>query len=214
MIKHYLLDRTMLQAYSLGAIALLSSMSPGPDFVVLSKYALLESRKHAFFCALGIALGIMVHVSYCVLGLSLIISQSIFLFNLIKLGGAAYLVYLGVAGIRSSKKDPIEGKEQKITCATPKKAFSEGFCINVLNPKCCLFMLSVFTVLIDPHTNSCIKIAYGFEISLIALTWFSLLACGISLKPVKERFSDLQHWISRLTGLVLISLGLKIAFYK
>ncbi len=201
----------MLQVYSIGTIALLSAMSPGPDFIVMSKYALLEGRRHALCCALGIALGILFHVSYCVLGLSLIISQSIFLFNLIKLAGGAYLIYLGLMGIRSAKKEIVLEKKTTPIAPPPRKALKEGFYINLLNPKCSLFILSVFTLLIDPHTSAFIKIAYGFEISIIALTWFSLLAFGISFAPIKRRFAEFQHWISRLTGAVLIGLGLKIA---
>ena len=65
----------MLQFYSIGVISLLSAMSPGPDFVVITKYALCESRRNAYFCALGIALGILVHMSYCLLGLALVITH-------------------------------------------------------------------------------------------------------------------------------------------
>lgn len=204
----------MLQVYSIGVISLLSAMSPGPDFVVLSKYALSLSRQHAFFCALGIALGILVHTSYCVLGLALVISQSLVLFNIIKLTGAAYLIYLGVQGLRASSHELSMGQTIRSCHRTYYQAFKEGFYINVLNPKCSLFMLSVFTLVIEPHTSIFIQIFYGVEIATVAFSWFCLLALGISLNFIKQAFLGLQHWVARFTGMVLIFLGLKIALNK
>lgn len=203
----------MLQFYSIGVISILSAMSPGPDFVVVTKYALCESRHHAYFCTLGIALGILVHMSYCLLGLAFIISESIFIFNMIKLLGAAYLIYLGVQGLRSSHKkfDALDNMASTRLTKTSFQAFKEGFMINVLNPKCSLFMLSIFTMVIEPNTPLHIQMAYGFEIAAIAFIWFCLLASSISLKSVKQKFSAMTHWISRVTGVVLIALGLKIA---
>tara|TARA_B110000879_G_scaffold209141_1_gene296186 strand:+ start:829 stop:1446 length:618 start_codon:yes stop_codon:yes gene_type:complete len=205
----------MLQFYSIGVISILSAISPGPDFVVITKYALCESRRHAFFCAFGIALGILVHMSYCLLGLALVISQSIVLFNAIKLLGAAYLIYLGIQGLRSPKKElQMAGELAGTSTKTAYQAFKEGFTINVLNPKCSLFMLSIFTMVIEPHTSIAVQAAYGFEIALIAFSWFCILASSISLHFVKQRFASAQHWVSRLTGVVLIFLGVKIALNK
>lgn len=77
----------------IGSLNFLAVISPGPDFAMVVKTALTQPRKPAVFTALGIALGIFVHVSYCVLGLAIIITQSILLFSLVKYLGAAYFIY-------------------------------------------------------------------------------------------------------------------------
>lgn len=127
--------------------------------------------------------------------------------------GAAYLIYLGIQGLRASKKpiDALVGENDKAVQKTSFQAFKEGFMINVLNPKCFLFMLSIFTMVIEPHTPALIQMAYGFEIASIAFTWFCLLASSISLKSVKQKFAAVSHWVSRITSVVLIGLGIKIA---
>lgn len=81
---------------SVTAIHLLAVVSPGPDFIVAIKNALTYSRKTGFFTALGFALGISVHLLYCVFGLAILISQSLLLFSIIKFLGAGYLIYIGV----------------------------------------------------------------------------------------------------------------------
>lgn len=203
----------MFQFYSVGVIALLSAMSPGPDFIILTKNALCENRQKALFCAFGIALGILVHTSYCVLGLAIIINQSLLLFNVIKIAGAFYLMYLGYKGLRAKKTVDIH-LEPKVSSKTSFDAFKEGFCINLLNPKCSLFMLSVFTFVISPHTSHWLQAAYGLEISMVALAWFCFLAISISFAPIRNRFSRFQYLISRITGGVLVGLGASILLEK
>lgn len=75
-------------------IHILGLVSPGPDFVIAVKHSLQYSRATGLWTALGIGLGIIVHVSYCFLGIAFIVSQSILLFNIIKLCGAGYLIFL------------------------------------------------------------------------------------------------------------------------
>lgn len=205
----------MYQILPIAIVALLSAMSPGPDFLVVSKYALCHSRQSALFCTLGIATGILFHATYCVLGLGLIISQSIVLFNIIKLLGAAYLIYIGLQSLRSKKQTAeIPAGSAIKKSQTHTKAFKEGLGVNVLNPKCCLFMLAVFTLVIDPHSSRWLQLGYGLEIALVASVWFGLLAFGISLHPIKSRFNRFQDWINKLTGIVLIAMGLKVAITR
>ncbi len=79
----------------IATIHILGAASPGPDLALVLKNSLESGRKAGIYSALGIALGIAVHVSYSVLGLAVLISKSILLFNIIKLIGAAYLIYIG-----------------------------------------------------------------------------------------------------------------------
>lgn len=210
----------MLQFYTIALIAVLAAVSPGPDFVVVMKNALCRSRRHALSCTIGVCLGILFHSIYCVLGLGLLISKSVVLFNIIKVIGATYLIYLGVKNLFVKPnsipitQDNTPKANSVCHAKTPYHAFREGFFANVLNPKCTLFMLSIFTVVIEPSTSQWIKAAYSFEIMLIALIWFCFLSISITLKPVQKKLAQAQTFISRFTGIVLIALGIRVAFEK
>ncbi|WP_077216996.1 LysE family transporter [Piscirickettsia litoralis] len=92
----------MVEYYTIALIALLAAVSPGPDFVIVAKNALLYDRRSGVMTSVGA--GVLVHSFYCVLGLAVVISQSLLLFSLIKYLGAAYLIYLGVKSLFSEKK--------------------------------------------------------------------------------------------------------------
>jgi len=96
---------------------------------------------------------------------------------------------------------------------TPKQAFRLGLLTNMLNPKCALFFVSFFGIIITPATPISWRCFYGFEISLIALMWFSILATVLSFSKVKFVFERFSKWFSRTTGAILIMLGVKLALY-
>ncbi len=198
----------MLEYYTIAIIALLAAISPGPDFVIVTKNAIVHSRHHAIMTSLGVGAGILVHVTYCVLGLAIIISQSLLLFNIIKYLGAAYLIYLGIKSLLSK-----DGKTTLPLNATHTanisgwNAFRIGLLTNVLNPKCTLFMLSIFTVIVKPNTPTLEQALYGLEIAFITACWFVFLSIGLTHKVVKAKIDKVQKFVTKAIGLILISLG-------
>ena len=201
----------MLEYYTIAMIALLAAISPGPDFVIVVRNALAHHRSSAIYTSFGITAGVLVHTTYCMLGLAIIISGSLFLFISIKYLGAAYLIYLGVKSLRS-QADNGAALAKKIvpTEMTNGKAFRDGFLTNVLNPKCTLFILSVFTVVVKPHTPLLVQCIYALEIALIGLTWFVFLSFALTHQSVKDRMVNVQHIVTKVIGVVLLGLGVSI----
>lgn len=198
-------------------IHLLAVMSPGPDFVLISKNSLTHSRKTGIYTALGLGLGISVHVTYSLFGIGLIISQSVFLFSIIKLAGAGYLVYIGIKALQSkpqisSAQDVYVSVEQ--TELSIFEAIKMGFLTNVLNPKATLFFLGLFTQVIDPTTPVWVQTVYGLEMAVMTFVWFSLVALFFSHEKVRGRFARVSHYVDRVLGGVLVALGIKIAFFS
>lgn len=200
----------MIEYYTIGLIAFLAVILPGPDFVIVAKNALSHNRQNAIAASLGIGTGILIHSSYCVLGLALIISQSLLLFSLIKYLGAAYLIYLGIKSLLA-KNNPLPNNISKNQRST-KLAFRDGLLTNVLNPKCTLFMLSIFTLVVRPHTPVLEQATYGIEISFIATSWFIFLSYSLTSKKIKTRIENVQHIVAKLIGGVLLSLGIIVIF--
>lgn len=200
-------------AVTLGIIALLAAISPGPDFVVVVKNT-LNARRVGLMTAFGVGFGILVHVTYSLLGIGLIISQSILLFSLIKYAGAAYLLYLGIQLLRAKKGEDALKKMagvEKRGGISSWRALGEGFMTNALNPKATLFFLSIFTQVIHPETPLIVQGMYGVEVALVVGIWFSALALFLTMTPIRSKFSRIQYYLSKVMGGMLIAFGIKLA---
>ncbi|MGO1297943.1 MAG: LysE family translocator [Vibrio sp.] len=85
------------------SIAVVMVISPGQDFAMITRNSLIYSRRAGIIGAFGISVAIWLHVMYSLAGIALIISQSEFLYSLIKYAGAFYLAYLGIKGLLHKK---------------------------------------------------------------------------------------------------------------
>ena len=193
-------------------INLLGLMSPGPDFIMAIRNSLTYSRRTGIYTAFGFAGGIAVHISYCLAGLGLIISQSILLFSIFKYAGAAYLLYIGIKSLLSKKavidvSDATQSKED----LTPWQAVKSGFLTNVLNPKATLFMLSMFTVVMPADAPAVALVGSGIVAIVSTATWFSLVAIFFTQKHVRSVFDRFQGFFNKTFGAVLVLLGIKVA---
>ena len=193
-------------------IFLLGLMSPGPDFAFIVKQGITRSRRTGILSAFGIALANMVHITYCILGIGVVITQSILLFNTLKYLGAAYLIYLGVRALATRSPLPVMDAPDVRQADVPAlKAIGSGLLCNVFNPKCTVFFLALFTQVIDPKTPILVEWCYGIVMAATAFTWFSLVATLFSLPQVRRTFSRVQKHVDRVMGLVLIAFGIKVA---
>lgn len=95
----------MTELLAVVAITLLAVISPGPDFAMVTRNSLLLSRRAGVCTAIGIGLGVLIHVGYTLVGVGLLIQRSVWLFNAMKIAGAVYLVWLGVKMLRSQPVD-------------------------------------------------------------------------------------------------------------
>ena len=115
--------------------------------------------------------------------------------------------------MRAKPADPARAELSLEQAArSPRAAFATGFVTNGLNPKATLFFLSLFTVVIDPHTPLMVQAGYGIYLALATALWFCLVAMLFSQPRVRAGFTRLGHWFDRLMGAVLIGLGIKLAF--
>ena len=186
-------------------------ISPGPDFAMVLKQSITYGKKASIYSSIGIGLGISVHVIYTLLGIGLIISKSIVLFTIIKILGAMYLIYLGYKSLRSDGFTLDETKEQTTQTISNKKSFLVGFLCNALNPKATLFFVSLFTVIVSIDTPIYIQAIYGIVCIFITTFWFIFLSLVLSQRKVREFFNNFGKWFDKTVGVVLISLGIKIA---
>jgi RhtB (resistance to homoserine/threonine) family protein len=195
-------------------VHLLAVISPGPDFIMISRNSLVYSRRTGVYSAVGLGCGILVHVLYSLVGIGLIISRSLLLFSVLKYLGAGYLIYVGVKSLAAKPAAPAGLASAGPRNLAPAAAIRLGFLTNVLNPKATLFFFALFTQVIHPETPKRIQVLYGLEMSVMTFAWFALVATVLAHAAVQARFSAAQARLERLFGVVLIGLGIKVALFS
>nr|WP_234342669.1 LysE family transporter [Streptomyces sp. NRRL B-3648] len=159
---------------------------------------------------LAVAAGVLVHVTYTMLGVGLLIASSTFLFTVIKLIGAAYLVHVGVRTFRT--RGGVEVDLAHKTALTPLAALRTGFLTNVLNPKTTLFVVSTFAQVVSPGTPVWRQAGYGLFMSLAHLLWFGVVALFFSQERMRTLMLRAQKALDKAVGSVLAGLGISLAF--
>jgi len=196
---------------SITIIAILMAISPGADFVMVTRNSLSYGKSSGIFSALGISVALWIHVFYSIAGLALIISQSIILFSIIKYLGASYLLYIGWKSLRSKSHLNITADTRVVKGISRLQSFKIGFITNALNPKATLFFLSIFTQFVNQQTPLWLQIMFGAIISVAHFIWFTFVASFFSHPVLLQKFTQYKRGIEKTIGCVLIGLGLKVA---
>lgn len=211
------MDIFLTQWMTLIVVFSFALISPGPDFVIAVRNAIVYSKRVGFLTAAGFAAGVLVHVTYTVFGIAAIIAQSVMMFNIIKWAGAAYLAYIGFKALRSNGmgKQAIESATQERKggkqTLSDWAAFRVGFLTNILNPKASLFFLAIFSQIIKPETPFIWQSIYGLTCALMCFAWFSMVTLVLNQGAVRNMFLKASKWIDRTCGALLIALGIKVA---
>jgi threonine/homoserine/homoserine lactone efflux protein len=190
---------------------LLGAMSPGPDFIVVTKNTLKGSRRLGIFTGLGVACALLVHILYASLGLAVIIHSSKIWYFIFKFTGSTYLAYLGVRLILE-KKFPLEHKQETKRGLTDKTAFMSGFLCNLLNIKASLFIVGLFTQIVAPNISILNLAVIAFEITSITFLWFALLSVILTHEKINHLYMRIQRHINISMGVLLIGFSFKMVF--
>lgn len=191
---------------------LLLNLTPGNDMLYVIARSSGGRTKAGIISALGIGAGCLVHILAAVAGLSALIAQSALAFNIIKYAGAAYLIYLGLRSLL--KKNKVFVAPGKVQPLPYKRIFWQGVLTNVLNPKVALFFLAFLPQFIDLHRGNT-----GLQILFLG-TWFDLVGTIVNvlvallfgrLSGWLSRSSKFVQWQERITGMILIGIGIKVA---
>ncbi|OSP45111.1 lysine transporter LysE [Streptomyces sp. 13-12-16] len=200
----------MTEVLAVAVITVLAVIAPGADFAMVVRNSYLHGRRTGLLGALGVAAGVLVHVTYTMLGVGLLIASSTFLFTVIKLAGAAYLVYVGVRTFRTRGEVTVDLENR--TGLTPFAALRTGFLTNVLNPKTTLFVVSTFAQVVSPGTPVLQQVGYGLFMSLAHLLWFGVVAVFFSHDRMRTLMLRGQKVLNKVIGSVLAGLGVSLAF--
>ncbi|MFF4584170.1 LysE family translocator [Streptomyces sp. NPDC001388] len=199
----------MTETLAVAVITVLAVIAPGADFAMIVRNSYLYGRRTGLLAAIGVAAGVLVHVTYTMLGVGLLIASSTFLFTVIKLIGAAYLVHIGIRTFRT--RGEVEVDLTGRTELTPLAALRTGFLTNVLNPKTTLFVVSTFSQVVDPGTPVAQQVGYGLFMSVAHLLWFGVVAVFFSHDRMRTLMLRGQRVLNKVIGSVLAGLGVSLA---
>jgi threonine/homoserine/homoserine lactone efflux protein len=199
------------QLITLSGIILLACASPGPDFVAVTSCA-LQDRRSGICMGLGIGCAIILWASLAVLGFGLLIEKMFWLYEIIRLVGAVYLVYLGSRILMSTLKGAsAEAGVAKASAVSAGQAWRRGVLVSLTNPKAAAFFSTLFVTLLPIHAPAWVYIVVVGLTGLIACLWFSLLAAFFSVGGVRSIYMRIRRPVDILMGAVLVGLGIRLA---
>ena len=198
---------------------LLLNLAPGPDSLLIMTRSASQGWRAGSAAALGIGTGTCVHIFAAALGLSAVLATSATAFTIVKLIGAAYLLYVGVGLLLSKKSSTaVATDDTSVKTTAPvlryRKIFLQGFLTNVLNPKVAVFFLAFVPQFIaaSAPNKALAFIVLGGIFNVNGMLWCHFLAVTSAFASRRVRVNKtLSLWINRVIGAVFISFGIKLA---
>ena len=198
------------------AVAALLIVTPGPDTALVTRNALLAGRRAASFATLGIGVGSIIWALASVLGIAVLLEESVVAFTVFKFVGAAYLGYLGlrslIASFRRSKQGAVTTPAPRAASLGTRVAFRQGLLNNLLNPKAGAIFATALPQFIrsgDPLLRLVLMLL-AYEVVL--LSWLNLYGSLVSRAGQSRFGTRVRDILQGVTGVVLIALGVRLAF--
>jgi RhtB (resistance to homoserine/threonine) family protein len=192
------------------AVAAVVVITPGVDMALVTRNALMYGRRAALMTALGINVGILFWVTAAALGLAAVVATSAEAFAVIKLAGAVYLIYLGVQALRSSHQ---HGGELG-ALPSAGHAFRQGLVSNLLNPKIAVFFTSLLPQFVGTAGSAAELLVLGLLFNAMGVCWLLVYATVAARGRNVLGRPRVKRALDRLTGIVLITLGTRLALER
>lgn len=203
------------ELWSFVTVAAIVVVVPGADMALVARNTAVGGRGAGFRTATGIILGSAVHAAAAVVGLSAVIAASATAFNVVKLLGAAYLVWLGVQTVWATRRRPTRLADNDPARTIPLlrgTPLVQGFLTNVLNPKVAVFFLSFLPQFIDPAGPAVSQTLILSAVFIVmGVAWLGSYVAVIDLLSGVLSRPSVKRWLDRVVGTVLAGLGLRLA---
>ena len=208
---------TALLGFALAATLVI--LAPGPDFMLVMRNTVRGGRRAGWVTGCGTLSGLTVWALAAALGLSALLRVSHVAYDVLRFCGAAYLVWLGVTSLISFRRNPTDRAGPVADIAAlgqapvrPGRAYLNGMLSNLLNPKISVFFMAFLPAFVPAGASAS-------QFSLVLGAWF-IAETGLWLAVVAWladrgvrwlRRPTVQRWLERITGIVLIGFGLRLA---
>lgn len=193
--------------FSILTIHLMASISPGPDFVVVSQKTLHQGRKAGIVCGAGVCVGLLVHIGYSVAGLTAALEHSVRLTQSIGIFGGSYLVFLGYKSIKGAFSANPALSIEKANNAGGASAFWSGLIVNVFNPKAAIYFISLFSIIISPSMGVEKLLLVIVLIISVQMAWYLTFIFIVTIPSVRMKFDSKVYLIDRGLGVLMLMMG-------
>ena len=197
------------QLWVLSLVVLLAFVSPGPDFVAVVSFA-LGGRRGGIGVALGIALASFAWALLAMAGLGLVLGRLVWLYEAIRIGGALYLVWLGVKMLRGALK-PAVGAAVAAVEASFLAGVRRGLAVSATNPKAAAFFGSVFVSILPTDTTLATRASALAVVAVLGAVWFTVVALLFSDERVRSLYARGRRALDAVMGTILVALGARLA---
>jgi threonine/homoserine/homoserine lactone efflux protein len=189
-------------------VAILLSLTPGVTTALVVRNAARGGRRQAFLTTSGNSVGVLAWACFAAVGIAAVVAASAAVFDAVKLAGAALLLLMGLRSL-------LGRHDADAPTTSARSAFREGLVTSLANPKLAAFFVALFPQFI-PHGAAVLPRALEMAVMIVAvdLIWYSTLALLVA--RARRAFTD-GGWgrrIERLTGAVLIGLGIRLALER
>lgn len=207
-----MLDMNTLLMFSLASTLL--AISPGPDNIFVLTQSMVKGAKAGVVITLGLCSGLIFHTSAVALGVAVIFQTSLLAFNLLKIVGAGYLLYLAYMAFKDASKTTLHVDSKPLSLWT---MYRRGIVMNVTNPKVSIFFLAFLPQFTNPQNGQVTLQIFtlGALFMVCALVIFSLIAFLSS--KIGAWFTQTKNGekiLNRLAGTVFAALALKLALIQ
>ena len=193
-------------------VSLLLSVTPGPDMAVVTRNALAHGRRGVVLTTTGIALALSFWVTATAFGVSALLRSSADLFFGLKLIGAIYLAYLGMRTLIDSRHRPADLLATAPPPAPAHAIFRQGFLSALTNPKLGVFFVTFLPQFVVPGQAVLPRLLeLGLVFAVIGWTW--MIAYGLLVTRIRAFITAprVRQWMDRVTGVVLLGFGARLA---
>lgn len=201
---------------SILVIHLFALMSPGPDFVFVTRTAVVESRARALLGVAGIVAGQIVWSGLSLLGLDILFQQFAGLQKIIAFAGGCYLLWMAFGILRSVWRTRA-AKSSTVSADAPapaddaggvKHAFLYGLFTNLANPKALVYFGSIFSTFVTPDVDASARLLLFVTMTVEAFLWFAAVALLFGSGPLREGYRRIARAIDAVTGVLFAGFGI------
>ncbi|MRI33564.1 lysine transporter LysE [Endozoicomonas sp. OPT23] len=200
---------TLASWLSLLAICVLGAVSPGPSLAAVMKSTLQGSRTHGMVTAISHAFGIGLYAFLVAAGIAVVITETLWLFQVITYAGAAYLAWMGYKSL-ASKSSLVNEEQNTGPSISFKQSALDGFLISFLNPKIAVFFLALFSQFVTPETTLITQLLMALMATLCDGIWYCMIAGVAGHAKVLPMLRRNATMVNRICGALLIFVALRI----
>ncbi|MDI2030876.1 LysE family translocator [Saccharopolyspora sp. TS4A08] len=193
-------------------VAVLAVLTPGLDTMLALRHALLGGRRAGFTAVLGITTGCLIWGTASIVGLTALLTASEIAYNVVRVLGAAYLIWLGTSALWKTLPRNRKAEPEDVQIPAGRSAFRAGLMTNLLNPKVGVFYMSLLPQFLPTGPTASAWGALLVAIHLtVGLLWLPSLVWMAGRARAFLQKARVRRWMDRITATVLLGLGVKLA---